>query len=79
MREQLECMELCLGIGDAAAESILVSIKESTGKGDIVVRIRYRPPDQEEPVDEAFYRQTGAASHSQALLLMGNFSHHNIC
>ncbi|KAK4830246.1 LOW QUALITY PROTEIN: hypothetical protein QYF61_009313 [Mycteria americana] len=36
------------------------------------------PPDQEE-VDQAFYRQIGAASHSQALVLMGDFHHPDIC
>ncbi|XP_065544317.1 telomere repeats-binding bouquet formation protein 2 isoform X2 [Lathamus discolor] len=38
-----------------------------------------RPPDQGEPVDEALYRQIGTASHSQALVLMGDFNHPDIC
>ncbi|GAB0208710.1 hypothetical protein GRJ2_003336700 [Grus japonensis] len=37
------------------------------------------PPDQEEKADEALYRQIGAASHSQALVLMGDFNHPDIC
>jgi len=32
--------------------------------------IYYRPPDQEEEADEAFYRQLKVASQSQALVLM---------
>ncbi|GAB0208302.1 hypothetical protein GRJ2_003295900 [Grus japonensis] len=38
-----------------------------------------RPPEQEDRVDEALYRQTGAASRSQALVLMGDFNHPDIC
>ncbi|GAB0208569.1 cAMP-dependent protein kinase inhibitor alpha [Grus japonensis] len=38
-----------------------------------------RPPDQEEEVDEAFYRQLEVASQSQALVLMGDFNHPGIC
>ena len=37
--------------------------------------VYYRPPDQEEEVDEAFYRQLQAASQLQALVLMEDFNH----
>ncbi|GAB0210390.1 mitochondrial enolase superfamily member 1 [Grus japonensis] len=47
--------------------------------GDTVVGVYYRPPDQEEEVDEAFYRQLEVASRSQALVLMGDFNHPGIC
>jgi len=46
--------------------------------GDTVVDVYYRPHDQEEEVDEAFYRQLKAASQSQALVLMGDFNHPDI-
>jgi len=46
---------------------------------DTVVGVYYRPPDQEEEVDEAFYRQLKVASQSQALVLMGDFIHPDIC
>jgi len=46
--------------------------------GDIAVGVYYRPPDQEEEVDEAFYRQLQAASLSQALVLTGDFNHPDI-
>ena len=42
--------------------------------GDTVVGVYYRPPDQEEEVDEAFYRQLEVASQSQALVLMGDLT-----
>jgi len=45
---------------------------------DTVVGVYYRPPDQEEEVDEAFYRQLKVVSQSQALFLMGDFNHPDI-
>ena len=38
----------------------------------------YRPPDREEAVDEAFLLQQ-EVSHLQALVLMGDFNHPDIC
>ncbi|GAB0206304.1 hypothetical protein GRJ2_003096000 [Grus japonensis] len=38
-----------------------------------------RPPDQGDQADEALYRQIGTASCSQALVLMGDFNHPDIC
>ncbi|GAB0175730.1 hypothetical protein GRJ2_000038200 [Grus japonensis] len=38
-----------------------------------------RPPDQEEEVNEAFYRQLEVASRSQALVLIWDFNHPDIC
>jgi len=45
-------------------ESLWIRIKGQAHKGDITVGVYYRPPDQEEEVDEAFYRQLQAASQS---------------
>ena len=77
VREQLECIELCLA-DEERVESLWVRIKRQAHKGDITVGVYYRPPDQEEEVDEAFYRQLQAASQSQALVLMGDFNHPDI-
>ncbi|GAB0185519.1 hypothetical protein GRJ2_001017200 [Grus japonensis] len=60
-------------------ESLWVRIKGSTGAGDIIAEVCYRPPDQGDRADEALYRQTGAASCSQALVLMGDSNHPDIC
>ncbi|GAB0199565.1 hypothetical protein GRJ2_002421900 [Grus japonensis] len=81
VREQLECVELCLGMDEELTESLWVRIKERAGKGDIIVGVCCRPPDQEEQVDQALYRQIGAASglNLPALVLMGDFSHPDIC
>ncbi|GAB0209793.1 hypothetical protein GRJ2_003445000 [Grus japonensis] len=77
--DQLECMELHLGMDEEPTESLWVRIKGSTGTGDIIAGVCYRPPNQEDQVDEALYRQIGAASRSQALVLMGDFNHPDIC
>jgi len=77
MREQLECIELCLG-ADEGVESLWVRIKGQPHMGDVIVGVYYRPPEQEEEVDEAAYRQLKVASQSQALVLVGDFNHPDI-
>ncbi|GAB0208424.1 mitochondrial enolase superfamily member 1 [Grus japonensis] len=79
VNDQLECMELHLGMDEEPTESLWVRIKGSAGAGDIIVGVCYRPPDQGDRADEALYRQIGAASCSQALVLMGKFNHPDIC
>ena len=44
-----------------------------------MVGVCYRPPDQEEAVDEAFLLQLQEVSRSRAPVLMGDFSHLDIC
>ncbi|XP_028941571.1 actin-related protein 6-like, partial [Antrostomus carolinensis] len=48
------------------------------GMSDTVVGVYYRPYDQDEEVDEAFYRQLAAAPQLQALVLMGDFNYPGI-
>jgi len=43
------------------------------------VGVCYRAPDQDEQTDEALYRQIGETLLSKALVLMGNFSHPDMC
>ncbi|GAB0203667.1 hypothetical protein GRJ2_002832300 [Grus japonensis] len=78
VNHQLECMELHLGMNEKT-ESLWVRIKGSTGTGDIIPRVYYWPPDQGDSMHEALYRQIGTASHSQALVLTGDFNHLDIC
>ncbi|GAB0207157.1 hypothetical protein GRJ2_003181300 [Grus japonensis] len=77
--DQLECMELHLGMEEELTESLWFRIKGRAGAGDIIAGVCYRPPDREDRADEALYRQIGAASRSQALVLMGDFNHPDIC
>ncbi|GAB0205345.1 hypothetical protein GRJ2_003000100 [Grus japonensis] len=76
INDQLECMELQLGMDEEPTESLSVRIK---GTGDIIAGVCYRPPDQGDQADEALCRQIGAASRSQALVLMRDFNHPDIC
>ena len=72
-------MELCLGMDEDLTKSSWVRIKVKAGTGDIIVGVFYRPPNQEDQADEALYRQIGAISHSQGLVLMGHFNHPDVC
>ena len=42
--DQLECMELHLGMDEEPTESLWVRIKGRAGTGDIIVGVCYRPP-----------------------------------
>ncbi|PKU32103.1 dtw domain-containing protein 2 [Limosa lapponica baueri] len=77
--EQLERMELHLGIDEEPTEILWVRIKRNTGAGDVTVGVCYRPSDQDDRADEALYRQIGAASCSQTVGLMRDFNHPDIC
>ncbi|GAB0178102.1 hypothetical protein GRJ2_000275500 [Grus japonensis] len=79
VNNQLECLELHLGVDEEPTESLWVRIKGRAGAGDIIAGVCYRPPDQGDRADEALCRQIGAASRSQALVLMGDFNHPDIC
>lgn len=46
---------------------------------DTILCVYYRLPDQEEEVDDIFYRQLKVASQSQDLALLRDFSHAGIC
>ncbi|GAB0199193.1 hypothetical protein GRJ2_002384700 [Grus japonensis] len=79
VNDQLDCMELHLGMDEEPTETLWVRIKGRARAGDIIAGVCYRPPDQGDRADEALYRQIGAASRSQALVLMGDFNHPDIC
>lgn len=49
MREQVECVELCLGIDEELTVSLWVRIKEKTDKSDIIMGVCYGPAGQKEP------------------------------
>jgi len=75
--EQLECTDLCLGVDGELTKSLWVRTQGSAGTGD--VRVEVCRGSHEDQVDEAFYRQIGAASRPQALVLTGDFNHTDIC
>ena len=51
--DQLECMELHLAMDEELTQSLWVRIKGRAGTGDIIEGVCYRPPKQEDQVDEA--------------------------
>ncbi|XP_021237137.1 uncharacterized protein LOC110390225, partial [Numida meleagris] len=57
VRKWTDCKELCLSNSHDQVESLWVKIKDRSSKGHLVVGVWYRPPDQGEPVDEAFLLQ----------------------
>jgi len=72
-------MDLHLGIDEELTKSLWVRVKGKAGEGNTAVGTCYRLLDQEDQMDEAFYKQIGAASHSKNIILMRDFSHPKIC
>lgn len=66
MTEQLECLELCLGMDVEPTNSLLVRFKEKTGKGNIIVGVYYRPPDQHH-IDRPSSSWTGLVDEGRAV------------
>ncbi|GAB0179105.1 hypothetical protein GRJ2_000375800 [Grus japonensis] len=79
VNDQLQCMELHLGMDEEPTKSLWVRTKGRAGTGDIIMEVCYRPPNQDNRADDALYRQIGAASHSQALVLREDFNHPDSC
>lgn len=78
-------MELCLWIGKNLTENLRVKIKRRAETGNILgvcykyTGVCYRSLNQDDWTDEALYRQIGAASRSQSLVLVWNLTHPSIC
>ncbi|PKU29035.1 mitochondrial fission process protein 1 [Limosa lapponica baueri] len=72
-------LKLSLGADEEIVESLWVRIKGQASMRDTVVGDYYRSPDQDGEADEAFYSQLKVASQLQALVLMGDFNHPDIC
>jgi len=60
-------------------KSLSVRIRDQGNKGNLVVGVYYWPPDQGEPPDEAFFLQLQKALCLQALVLLEDFNHSDIC
>lgn len=72
-----ECCHACraagMGMGEEPTENLWGRISWQINLAEVVVGFCYRPPDQEEEVDEAAFRQLEEASLSQAMFLMVGF------
>ncbi|RMC21672.1 hypothetical protein DUI87_02540 [Hirundo rustica rustica] len=60
-------------------ECLWVRIKGKANKADILLGVCFRPPNQEEEVDNLFYKQLENVSGSSALVLVGDFNLPDIC
>ncbi|CAM5114317.1 unnamed protein product [Natator depressus] len=78
VREQYDCSELRYETVEKP-ESLWIKFRSVCNKSDVVVGVCYRPPDQGDEVDEAFFRQLMEATRSHALILMGDFNFPDIC
>ena len=80
IKKSIQCQELSLKNSHKQVESLWVRIRDQgNNKGNLVVGVCYRPPDPGKSIDDDFLLQLQKASHSQALILLGNFNHPNIC
>ncbi|TRZ14383.1 hypothetical protein HGM15179_012724 [Zosterops borbonicus] len=66
-------MGQCIETNEDGVECLWVRIKGEANKADIVLGVCYRPPNQEEEVDNLFYKQLENVSGSSALVLVGDF------
>jgi len=60
-------------------ECLWVKMRRKANKADILLRICYRPSNQDEEVDEVFYKRLAEVSQSLALVLVGDFNLPVIC
>ena len=49
-------------------------IRGKACRGDILVGVCYRLPNQDEEIDETFYEQLAEVARSSALVLVGDFN-----
>ncbi|XP_065409830.1 uncharacterized protein LOC135972960 isoform X1 [Chrysemys picta bellii] len=78
VREEYDCSDLRYETAEKP-DSLWIKLRSVSNKGDVVVGVCYRPPDQGDEVDEAFFWQLAEVTRSQALVLMGDFNHPDIC
>ncbi|RMC15026.1 hypothetical protein DUI87_07205 [Hirundo rustica rustica] len=60
-------------------ECLWIRIKGKANKADILLEVCYRPPRQEEDVDNLFYKQLENVLGAPALVLVGDFNLPDIC
>ncbi|RMC06528.1 hypothetical protein DUI87_15965 [Hirundo rustica rustica] len=68
-----------IGTNEDGVECLWVRIKGKANKADILLGVCYCPPNQEEEVDNLFYKQPDNVSGSSALVLVGDFNLPVIC
>ena len=75
-----ECFNyLELNDGDDRVGCLWVKIRGNSKKADIMVGVCYRPPNQDEEVNEIFCKQLGEVSRSLTLVLVGYSNLPDVC
>jgi len=64
---------------DDKVERLWVKLRGKANKADVLLGVCYRPPNQNEEVDEVFYNRLAEVSQSLALVLVGDFNLLDIC
>jgi len=64
---------------DHKVEYLWVKVRGKFNKADIMLGVCYRPPSQDEEVDEAFDKWLAETSQSLALILVGDFNLPDVC
>jgi len=77
VRDCFDCIELedC----DDQVECLWVKMRGKANKADLLLEVGYRPPNQDEEVNEVFYKRLAEVSQSLALVLVGDFNLLDIC
>jgi len=79
IKKWIDCEELSLKNSHEQLANLRVRIVDEGNKGNLVVDVYYRPPDQGEPIEEVVFLQPQEVLHLQALILLGDFNHPAIC
>lgn len=79
VKKWIDCTELSLKNSNKQVENLWVKIRGEVNKGSLAVGVYYRPPDLVEPVDEVFLLQLQKPSNSQALTMLEDFNHLDVC
>ncbi|KAJ7415949.1 hypothetical protein BTVI_36879 [Pitangus sulphuratus] len=61
------------------SEGFALCVRQHLECIELCLEVDDKPPDQEEELDEAFYRELETASKSQELVLVGDFNYPDIC
>jgi len=72
IKKSIQCEELSLKNSHEQAESLWVRFRDRGNKGNLVLRVYYRPPHQGEPIEKTFFLQLQEASCLQSLILLGS-------
>lgn len=78
-KKRIDCTELSLKKSYEQVESLQIKIRGQATQENLMAGARNLPPNQDDPVNEAFLLQLQEALHSQALTQLQDFCHLDTC